>query len=406
MQNWLMLNDAGQIAFRAALAGTAVDSSNDYGMWAGAPGALQLIAREGNPAPGTEGHLFGPFNGPFVDPPVPVLNAAGEVAFAANHTGGRGIWRWSGGVLELVTRTGSSAYGMSGTLDNVFNPWMNASGSVVFLASVTGEGIDFTNNRGIWSGVPGAVELVVRKGNAAPGSPGNYLVLNADNVGLVSIDDGGYVTFPSSTWDGVSVNGPDGIFQYGPGPGAWPGSNLVLEGMPAPGLSFTTIDNTQCLGPHPTGSMPFPATLAGTIVTPSDNDSLWLKDVGSPPAMIVREGDLFDTGGGNMQTIGTIVASNSKPCFNADRQMAIGLGFTNNTSGIFAANVPAPAMPGDMNCDGAVDGMDADGFVLALVDPAAYAAQFPTCDIMNADANGDTDVNGLDISTFVDLLLP
>ena len=56
--------------------------------------------------------------------------------------------------------------------------------------------------------------------------------------------------------------------------------------------------------------------------------------------------------------------------------------------------------PGDMNCDGALNGADIDPFFLALGDPLAYLAAFPSCDIGNADVNGDRRVNGADIDVF------
>jgi hypothetical protein len=59
---------------------------------------------------------------------------------------------------------------------------------------------------------------------------------------------------------------------------------------------------------------------------------------------------------------------------------------------------------GDMNCDGVVNGFDIDPFVLALIDRAAYAAQYPDCDYLNGDANGDGLVNAFDIDPFVALL--
>lgn len=59
---------------------------------------------------------------------------------------------------------------------------------------------------------------------------------------------------------------------------------------------------------------------------------------------------------------------------------------------------------GDMNCDAALDYDDVSAFVLALVDPAGYAATYPGCDINNGDVNEDGFVNGLDIEPFVELL--
>ncbi len=60
---------------------------------------------------------------------------------------------------------------------------------------------------------------------------------------------------------------------------------------------------------------------------------------------------------------------------------------------------------GDMNCDGAINASDIDGFVLAVVDPAAYEAQFPLCDVQRADTSGDTAVNAGDIDNFVTLVV-
>jgi hypothetical protein len=60
---------------------------------------------------------------------------------------------------------------------------------------------------------------------------------------------------------------------------------------------------------------------------------------------------------------------------------------------------------GDLNCDGAIDTADIDGFVLALVDPAHYAAMFPHCDYMLADCNGDGAVDTADIDSFVMLIV-
>lgn len=63
-------------------------------------------------------------------------------------------------------------------------------------------------------------------------------------------------------------------------------------------------------------------------------------------------------------------------------------------------------LPGDLNCDGAIDNFDIDACVLALIDPAAFAAAFPECDIFAADVNGDGLINNFDIDEFAGLLAP
>jgi hypothetical protein len=61
-------------------------------------------------------------------------------------------------------------------------------------------------------------------------------------------------------------------------------------------------------------------------------------------------------------------------------------------------------LPGDMNCDGVISVSDIGGFVLALTNPAGYAAQYPDCDINNGDINGDSLITVSDIGPFVSLL--
>ncbi|TWT45464.1 hypothetical protein RAS1_18890 [Phycisphaerae bacterium RAS1] len=61
---------------------------------------------------------------------------------------------------------------------------------------------------------------------------------------------------------------------------------------------------------------------------------------------------------------------------------------------------------GDANCDGAVDVLDINDFVQALIDPAAYGAAHPCCDRLCAtDVNQDGGVNVLDINAFVQCIL-
>jgi len=59
---------------------------------------------------------------------------------------------------------------------------------------------------------------------------------------------------------------------------------------------------------------------------------------------------------------------------------------------------------GDLNCDGAVDFDDINAFVLALSGETAYAAQYPTCNWLNADCNLDGNVDFDDINAFVAVL--
>ena len=62
---------------------------------------------------------------------------------------------------------------------------------------------------------------------------------------------------------------------------------------------------------------------------------------------------------------------------------------------------------GDLNCDGSLNSLDIDPFVLALTsapDCVDYYLQYPACDCIYADCNYDGSINSLDIDPFVAIL--
>ena len=83
------------------------------------------------------------------------------------------------------------------------------------------------------------------------------------------------------------------------------------------------------------------------------------------------------------------------------RILAAGYNATNDLSRIDVLST----FPGDMNCDGVRNLADIAPFVLALVDPAAYQAAYPGCDVLRADMNADAIEDGADIQGFVNALL-
>lgn len=96
-----------------------------------------------------------------------------------------------------------------------------------------------------------------------------------------------------------------------------------------------------------------------------------------------------------------------QPCDSVDQPGYISYSYaadlTRSVAGFLAEQAVA-RFPGDLNCDGSVNGGDIGPFVLALSDPQAYASQFPACNVLLADTNGDGSVNGQDIGGFVELL--
>ena len=63
-----------------------------------------------------------------------------------------------------------------------------------------------------------------------------------------------------------------------------------------------------------------------------------------------------------------------------------------------------PCDLGDMNCDGSVDCDDWYPFYLALMEPWAYAAAYPNCNILCGDMNCDGVLDSFDINPFLELM--
>ncbi|MEM1446268.1 MAG: choice-of-anchor tandem repeat NxxGxxAF-containing protein [Planctomycetota bacterium] len=101
------INAAGDVIFETSITGDSVGSGNDFGLWATDEGTLKLIAREGDPAPGTNS-VFSANPGRFTSNYY--MNGAGDVIFTADVDGGSqtGLWAYSGATdtLRLILKEG------------------------------------------------------------------------------------------------------------------------------------------------------------------------------------------------------------------------------------------------------------------------------------------------------------
>jgi hypothetical protein len=118
-----VLNDIGQVAYRADLYPSL--TADDEAIYAGPLTAPQVVAHEGDAAPGT------PLGVNYLSFDPPALNNVGQVAFGALLTGNLGA------------------------------------------------GVTTANDGAIYAGPLGAPQLVAREGDAAPGTPGIYSILTA-----------------------------------------------------------------------------------------------------------------------------------------------------------------------------------------------------------------------------------
>ncbi|MEZ6191242.1 MAG: hypothetical protein R3C45_08120, partial [Phycisphaerales bacterium] len=339
-----VMNDAGQTAFLAVLTGTGVNSTNDRGIFSEAGGSLGLVARSGDPAPDTvAGVNFG-----FVY--APVINDLGQTAFIGALTGtgiditnNEGIFSEAGGTLGLVARAGNPAPGTGADVNfnGFFNPVLNNAGQTAFMCSLTGAGVQLTNNSGIFSEAGGTLGLVAREGDPAPGA-GAGVVFNS---------------FSSGT------------------------------NLPA----FNDAGQTAFIG-----------DLTGTGVNSTNDRGIFATDLAGTLHLIAREGDLFDVNPDPLiadnrtisllNFVGNSGGSDGRATgLNNAGQLVFRLVFTDGTQGVFVASIES-AIPGDLDGDGFV-GINDLNLVLGN-----WNQTVPPADA-RADTNGDNFIGIADLNT-------
>ena len=150
------LNDAGSVAFAAAVAGgRAVE-----GIFTWSAGRLRAVATTGTPAPGIP-------SGVVAGVDTPAINAGGEVVFLATIRRGResieAILASRGGVLRKVVAQGDPAPA-GGLFAGFGPPAVNAPGRVAFAAVVEGKAVP----GGIFVASGDRIRMVVGAGEDTP----------------------------------------------------------------------------------------------------------------------------------------------------------------------------------------------------------------------------------------------
>ncbi len=273
----------GVLPFKGEL--NAPDSSADSGLWLNLPGGPDLIAKEGDPAPGLPSH-YGKFVVDQAGTDVPGVNNAGTVIFSANSSSiggntisGPSIFIYEGGVVSPLVRKGEAAPGFDGTFAGL-NPiakkrLINNSGQVAFSSQVW---TDDDNLDVLWMGMPDSLGAVAAEGQPAPGIEGVFIRSISQ---LYAINDNGMIAF--AVW-------------------------------------LDTGDNTNDL-----------ATYGG------------LPDC---PQLIVREGDPLEVRPGDVRTVSTAAvfgisagSDGRRSSLNNANELAFRLAFTDGSQGIFMAKL-------------------------------------------------------------------
>lgn len=284
---YFALNDSGHVAFVGYLTGNGVDGLNNEGIWSEGSSNLELVARKGSHAPGTN------FDVKLFEFYSPVLNNAGHTLFGAGLTdgtfipNGQGIWSQRVGGLTLVARDGTQAPGADDGVNftGFGGSLLNGSGKTAFRAKLAGGGVDGTNNEGVWSEGAGTLGIVARAGSQAPGTPSG---VQFDLFGLPAMNDAGHTAFHGY----VAGSGVD-LFTNNDGIWSGASGSLVLvarSGSQAPGAP-SGVNFAGFLDPalNNAGHIAFWGHVDGSDLGGAFDDGIWSEGSGSL-ALVARRG--------------------------------------------------------------------------------------------------------------------
>jgi hypothetical protein len=183
------MNDAGQVAFTAAIVGSA--DSFDNGIFLGNGTTITQIARRGEAVPGGGGTFF--------NLSTPALNNAGHAAFTANYLSNSnwdGVFRGNGSITTAIAKTGDPAPDGSGLLRDTFSNHvaLNDAGQVAFITAITpnpGGQVRTGLFRG--DGSVGGLDLIVREGMNSPDGDGVFSSIGS--AGAFAMNEAGQILF-------------------------------------------------------------------------------------------------------------------------------------------------------------------------------------------------------------------
>ncbi len=139
-------------------------------------------------------------------------------------------------------------------------------------------------------------------------------------------------------------------------------------------------------------------------------DTVWVDDI-EIQADVTNWVDIA-----NPTSVGALSAAWTPPTLGTDYKVRVRTYLGGGAYGVWDESdatfsvIDAPDPAGDLNCDGALDTLDIEHFVQAVIDETAYNADhdgdpYDVCDRMRADMDESGYVNGLDIEEFVQAIL-
>ncbi len=290
----VLINDTeGTAGFSAGLTGSGANSNNDKGIWRRASDStLQLVTRKGDDAPGIGSDIT------FAEVYLSGLSGDGAITIfgrlegaSVNSSNDSGVWRQqSGEPLLKIAREGDVAAGTSdaiysGTVESLHS-LRNRSERIAFLADLEGNGVNETNDSGIWlENGNDVLELVARKGDIVPHVEGDLQLEGNFTKHNVDLNSSGQMAFKADiSGDGLVASGESGLFLVDEQGEI---SLAVRTSRAIPGLEDAHFIGFFLDGINDAGTQIFHAGIAGE----QNSAGVWKHSVGNGLELVALLGD-------------------------------------------------------------------------------------------------------------------
>ena len=307
------ISDAGQIMFGATIwdfVGNSITAANDTVLYTGVPGNFQILAREGDLAPGCGGATYSSSFAGMSQQPTG-LNSSGVALFRSTLvgaaavppvvTGNNDAWfTGTAGNVQLMLRKGDSYPWIGGgaTISALgFISQMNPLGEVVTEVTLgLGTGtpaVTAADDKVLLLYQPGVgLTQLIREGDAAPIAGTTFNLASNSwnfNTGSSTFNGSGQLLLSCDLSGAVTA----GIDDRALIKTSLAGQTVVMRrGDAAPGVAGANWDvvNNASMCANDAGQVAFQATMVNGGVTAADDSGIW---VGTPGnwTLVIREGD-------------------------------------------------------------------------------------------------------------------
>lgn len=363
------MSASGRSSFQAALRGASVTQLNDTSIWMASSGGPTLVVREGGATGFIANVNYGQMISHVISDNVQVVLRSNLAGTGVTSLNDEGIFSVGPAGNFLIAREGTVAAGAGtavfsggGLGTTIGNPNVNASGRVAFRSPLANGGVTATNNSGVWIATPGApttLSLVQRENTAAPGLTAIQFDSFDDAIASDPVinDTGSLAMIVKLRGTGVTVDNDRAIYTG-------PTLNQLVgrEGAAVPlasmaGVNFGIFNDGAAVSPamNAGGSLLFKSSLSGAGVTTENDGALfgWVAN-GGGLFIVAREGEQIDVSNGSgpadLRTIASLDAvfgsggqDGRARSLNDFGDVIFTAKFTDGTSGVFTAPIPAPA---------------------------------------------------------------